>query len=279
MNPKQFLDKLGIVPKKSLGQNFLHDPGVLGKIAASAGITPTDAVLEIGPGLGSLTEVLSKLSRRVVAVELDSRMLPVLDRFSVYGNVEIIHGDILAVDLDTIMGPQPYVVCANVPYYITSAIIRYLLERTRRPRTIVLTVQAEVAERLLAVPGDHSLLSVSTQFYAKPKIVSRISRGAFYPQPEVDSAVIRLDVHPQPIIDVPSSVLFFRVVKAGFSQKRKQLKNTLGDGLHQTHATMATLMETAGVDPRRRAETLSLPEWAAITRQYAALITPPAQPD
>lgn len=269
MNPKAILDHLGIEPKKSLGQNFLHDPNALNKIAALAEIGPDDTVLEIGPGLGGLTDVLARLARRVVAVELDDRLIPALAWLDALPNVEIVHQDILTVDLDALIGPDAYLVCANVPYYITSAIIRYLLERAHRPRRIVLTVQLEVAERLVARPGDHSLLSISAQYYARPKIVTRLNRAAFYPRPDVDSAVIRLDCHERPVVDVPSDALFFRVVRAGFSQKRKQLKNAVADGLHLPAEAATAFIEAAGIDPRRRAETLALEDWAALTRSFA----------
>lgn len=272
MNPKATLERLGIEPKKSLGQNFLHDPNALRKIAALAEIGPQDTVLEIGPGLGGLTEVLASQAQRVVAVELDDRLIPALAWLDALPNVEIVHQDILTVDLDALIGPEPYLVCANVPYYITSAILRFLLERAHRPRRLVLTVQLEVAERLVAQPGEHSLLSISAQYYARPRIVMRLNRAAFYPRPDVDSAVVRLDCYDRPAVDAPSDALFFRVVRAGFSQKRKQLKNALAEGLHLAAEAAAALSQSAGVDPRRRAETLTLEEWAAIAQAYAAQI-------
>lgn len=272
MNPKAVLERLGIEPKKSLGQNFLHDPNALRKIAALAEIGPQDTVLEIGPGLGGLTEVLAAQARRVIAVELDDRLIPALAWLDALPNVEIVHQDILTVDLDALIGPEPYLVCANVPYYITSAIIRFLLERAHRPRRLVLTVQLEVAKRLIARPGEHSVLSISAQYYARPQIVMRLNRAAFYPRPDVDSAVVRLDCHEHPPVSVPSDALFFRVVRAGFSQKRKQLKNALAEGLHLTADAAAALSRAAGVDPQRRAEKLTLEEWAALTRAYAAQI-------
>jgi 16S rRNA (adenine1518-N6/adenine1519-N6)-dimethyltransferase len=156
-----------------------------------------------------------------------------------------------------LVGADEYIVVANVPYYITSAILRYLLENPRRPRRIVLTVQQEVAERLTAKPGDLSILAISAQFYAKTQIAARLNAAAFWPRPEVDSAVVRLDVYDQPPVDVPDERTFFQLVKMGFSQKRKQLKNSLGG---------VELLEHAGIDPRRRAETLTLEEWAALAR-------------
>lgn len=270
MNPRALLDRYAIQPKKSLGQNFLHDPGVLDKIAAAAELTPADTALEIGPGTGALTERLAAAARRVVAVETDTRLQPLLaERLAGCGNVELVYADILTVDVPTLMGPEPFIVAANLPYYITSAILRHLLEAPRRPRRLVLTVQQEVADRIMAAPGDLSLLAVSVQFYGQPRAVMRINPAAFWPRPDVDSAVIRIDVYDQPPVDVPDERAFFRVVRAGFSQKRKQLKNALGGGLGLNGEAAAALLAQAGVDPRRRAETLALAEWAALARAAA----------
>jgi 16S rRNA (adenine1518-N6/adenine1519-N6)-dimethyltransferase len=268
MNPKSLLDRHHVHPKKSLGQNFLQDPSALDRIVAAADLSPDDTVLEIGPGTGALTEKLAQVVRRVVAVELDQRLEPILnDALGHLGNVELVYGDILETNVPALVGEHDYVVVANVPYYITSAILRSLLESRLRPRRIVLTVQLEVAERIVAKPGDMSLLAVSAQFYGKTQIVSRLNAAVFWPRPEVDSAVVRLDVYDQSPFDVPDEKTFFRVVRAGFSQKRKQLKNSLG-------ANGAALLEHAGIDPRRRAETLSLDEWAALARADRALTQP-----
>lgn len=271
-NPKALLDHFGVIPKKSLGQNFLHDPQALEKIADAAELMPEDTVLEIGPGTGALTEVLAKRVKRVIAVELDRRLEPIMAlTLAPYGNVEVIFDDIMNVNIPELFGIEDYVVVANVPYYITSAILRLLLENKSRPRRIVLTVQLEVAERMVAKAGDSSLLSVSAQFYARPKIVARFNKAVFYPRPDIDSAVVRLDVYDTPPVDVPNADLFFRVVRAGFGQKRKQLKNSIAEGLHIDADSTAALLQAAGIDPKRRAETLKLDEWAAITRGYAAI--------
>jgi 16S rRNA (adenine1518-N6/adenine1519-N6)-dimethyltransferase len=270
MNPRAQLEQQGIEPKKSLGQNFLHDPNTLEKIVAAADVQPTDTVLEIGPGTGALTDVLARHAARVVAVELDTRLEPILrGRFADAPQVAFHFGDILQTDVDALLGTTDYIVVANVPYYITSAILRHLLERAHRPRRLVLTVQLEVAERLLAKVGDMSLLTVSTQYYAKPRLVMKLNPAVFYPRPDVTSAVVRLDVYPQPIVSTPSDATFFAVVRAGFGQKRKQLKNALGEGLHISTEAAGVLIEGAGIDPRRRAETLTLEEWAALARAYA----------
>lgn len=272
MNPKQLLDDFGVLPKKALGQNFLHDPNALEKIAATAELMPDDTVLEIGPGTGALTEVLAQYARRVVSVELDERLAPILDaRLSQYPNVEVVYDDFLATYIPALVGNDPYVVVANVPYYISSAILRHLFASEKKPRRIVLTMQLEVAERLIAKPGDLSLLGVSAQYYGKPRIISKFPPAVFYPRPEVYSAIVRIDMYETPPVDAPEDV-FFTVARAGFSQKRKQLKNSVGSGLNLPAADAALLITQAGIDPQRRPETLTLQEWAALARVYAATV-------
>jgi 16S rRNA (adenine1518-N6/adenine1519-N6)-dimethyltransferase len=271
MNPKYVLDSFEVVPKKSLGQNFLHDPNALEKIVETADLMPGDTVLEIGAGTGALTVFLAQSRANVVAIEIDERLLPILRQQLVdFPNVQIVHADILETPIEELVDERDYVVVANLPYYITSAILRHLLEARHKPRRLVLTVQQEVAERLVAQPGDMSLLTVSVQFYGKPTIVTRFNPAVFWPRPDVASAVVRIDVYDQPPVDVPGEELFFKVVKAGFGQKRKQLKNSLGAGLGLSHAAAAKMLEEAGVDPARRAETLTLDEWARITRVVTA---------
>ena len=263
------LRRYDLRPKKSLGQNFLVDETALARIAAAADLAASDTVLEIGPGLGSLTRHLASAARRVVAVELDEAMLPALRHtLQSYANVEIVHSDILKYALTASQNglPPGYKVVANIPYYITSALIRHLLEADVRPSLVVLTVQREVAERICAGPGDMSLLAVSVQFYCAPRLVARIPAGAFYPPPEVDSAVLRLDVFTQPAVAVADTDHFFQVVKAGFSQKRKQLRNSLSAGLHLESRKADEFLFRAGIDPKRRAETLTLEEWGALAR-------------
>lgn len=274
MNPKLVLEQHGLLPKKALGQNFLHDPNALEKIVATADIAPDEWALEVGPGLGALTEVLAQRAKRVIAVEIDERFAPILqERLRPYPNVTILYEDFLTTYLPAVVGDHPYVVVANVPYYITSAILRHVLEATRRPRRLVLTVQLEVAERLIAKPGqgEMSLLSVSAQFYTRVQIVTRFKPAVFYPRPDVDSAVVRMDVYDTPPVDVPDNRTFFEVARAGFSQKRKQLKNAVGDGLRIGAEAAGGLIEKAGIDPRRRAETLALEEWAALARAWGTL--------
>jgi len=388
---REILRAYDLDPKKSLGQNFLTDGAYLDRIADAAELTPQDAVLEIGPGLGALTARLADRAGRVVAVELDDRLIPVLrGMFGTRKNVEIIHGDILALDPGALMGrtndqgprtndgrpttndgrpttndgrpttndgrpttnggrttddegrpttndqrpttndqrlspasvrpssssvrhpsyvvrppsssvrpsssvvrpssssvrpsssvvrPSSYKVVANLPYYITNAVVRHLLEASPPPSLAVVMVQEEVAERICAEPGDMSLLSVAVQFYAEPSIAFRVPASAFYPRPNVDSAVLRLEsrLHPAvvttdgaadgtadgetPAVDVKR---FFAIVRAGFSQKRKQLRNSLSGGLHLSKETVDAALHAAGIDPSRRAQTLSLFEWARL---------------
>ncbi len=271
MNPKYLLDTRHIDPKKSLGQNFLHDPNALEKIVDTAGIRSSDLVLEIGPGTGALTVYLAQSAAHVIAIEIDNRLIPVLEgQVRDFGNVQIIHADILETNIPTLVDEREYVVVGNLPYYITSAILRHVLEVPHKPRRLVLTIQQEVADRLMAVPGDMSLLTISVLFYGQPRIITRLPPAAFWPRPEVASAVVQIDVYPQPRVSVPDETMFFKVVRAGFSQKRKQLKNSMGAGLGLSHPEAASLLEAAAIDPTRRAETLTLEEWATVTRTVAA---------
>ena len=268
------LRRFNLQPKKSLGQNFLVDEAALAKVAGAAELTPADTVLEIGPGVGSLTRHLAAAAQRVVAVELDQSLWPALEFvLEPYPNVTVFHGDILHIDLAALELPAGYKVVANIPYYITSAVIRRLLEAPAPPALIVLTVQREVAERICAGPGEMSLLAVSVQVYSQPRLVARVPAGAFFPRPEVESAVVRLDARPAPAAAGLDMDRFFRVVKAGFSQKRKQVKNALAASLPAEPAAVEAALTAAGVDPQRRAETLSLKEWGAIAQNLVGPIS------
>lgn len=261
------LKKYGLRPHKGLGQNFLQDTIALEKIVAAAQIQPTDTVLEIGPGLGSLTRYLAASAKSVVAVELDQHLLPPLKAvLSPYNNVRLIHGDILEIAPGDLIQEQNYVVAANVPYYITSAIIRHLLESSAKPRRIVLTVQKEVAQRICETPGDMSVLALSVQVYGKPRIAAHIPAGAFFPSPSVDSSVLAIEIYPEPAIPREHLDTFFKLIKAGFAQKRKTLRNSLSAGLAMSPADAAHLLTRAGIDPQRRAETLSMEEWEQLCK-------------
>jgi 16S rRNA (adenine1518-N6/adenine1519-N6)-dimethyltransferase len=245
----------------------LQDPTALEKIVAAAEIGPADTVLEIGPGLGSLTRYLAAAAKSVVAVELDQHLFPPLKAvLSPYDNVRLIHGDILELNPSDLIQEPGYVVAANVPYYITSAIIRHLLESPSKPRRIVLTVQKEVARRICETPGDMSLLALSVQVYGKPHVVAHIPAGAFHPAPNVDSSVLSIEIYPAPLIPTELLEAFFRLTKAGFSQKRKTLRNSLSSGLAISPIQAADLLTQSGIDPQRRAETLSIDEWSTLAK-------------
>ncbi len=269
------LDEGPVRPKKSLGQNFLADPVYLRKIADAAELSPHDVVLEIGPGTGNLTEHLLARAGHVVAVELDSRMVRLLEgRFAGDPRLTLVHADILTTDIGQLLRPYladsyTYKVVANLPYYVTSAVLRLLLEADVRPALAVLTVQWEVAQRICARPGAMSLLAVAVQWYAAPRIVTRVPAGAFTPAPKVDSAVLRLEMRPAPVAAVRDEAWLFRVARAGFGQRRKQLRNALSAGLGIPPEQAEAALIACGVDPKRRAETLRLEEWAALANAFA----------
>ena len=266
LNAAALLKRYDLRAHKGLGQNFLQDPLALEKIVAAAEIQPADNVLEIGPGLGSLTRYLALSAREVIAVELDENLLaPLKEVLSAYQNIRLIHGDILRLSPKELNLENNYIVVANIPYYITSAVIRHLLESKLKPRRIVLTVQKEVAQRICAEPGDMSLLALSVQVYGKPRIVAHIPATAFFPPPKVDSAVLVVDIYPSPRIKEELLDTFFRLIKAGFSQKRKTLRNSLSSGLRISPAEAMALLTQANIDPQRRAESLELAEWSELT--------------
>ncbi len=270
--PWHLLADFGLSPRKSLGQNFLHDPNILARIVESATLPPDATVLEVGPGTGALTQRLARVAQRVVAIDADERLRPLLEaQVAAYDNVELHWGDFLKADVESLMGEGEYYVVANLPYYITSAVVRKLLEAPHRPCRLVLTVQKEVAHRMLAEPGNMGLLAISVQFYGHPQLVTHVKPTVFWPRPGVESAVLRIDVYDKPVINVPDAVTFFKLVRAGFGQKRKQLKNALANGLGMQVGVAQHLLESAGRDPRRRAETLSRDEGARLSHQYAAI--------
>ncbi len=275
LHPAELLRQYGLRPRRSLGQNFLHDPSALERIVAAAEILPDDTVLEIGPGLGALTRYLARAARRVIAVEIDSSLLPILDSvLSGYTNVTVLCSDILDLSIGQIVDHADYLVVANIPYYLTSALLRHLLEARPQPRRLVLTVQKEVAERLCAGPGDLSLLALSVQVYGSPRLIATLPAGAFYPRPKVDSAIVRIDLRPTPRIPWGHLEAFFTLARAGFGQKRKQLRNALAHHLGLAPAAVEALLHQAGIDPTRRAETLSIEEWGALAERYAAQRAP-----
>jgi len=267
------LRRFNFTPKKSLGQNFLFDETILDRIVAAGEVTTNDVVLEIGPGAGSLTRRLAESAKEVVTVELDDRLIPILEyTLADHPNVKIVHGDILktseAFKTSEVYGSEVSKVVANIPYYLTSAIIRHLLESKTKPSLIVLTVQREVAERICAKPPEMSVLAVSVQVYGEPRLVGVIPASAFYPKPDVDSAIVRIDLfNESPFAESDNADRFFSIVKAGFSQKRKKLKNALASGLKIKMDEVQTMLNEAGIDSNRRAETLTVEEWKRIKRK------------
>ncbi|MGJ3237339.1 MAG: 16S rRNA (adenine(1518)-N(6)/adenine(1519)-N(6))-dimethyltransferase RsmA [Anaerolineae bacterium] len=270
MNPREIMDAYKLNPKKSLGQNFMHDPNTIEKIVTTAQLMPDDTVVEIGPGTGELTARLADYARHVMAIEIDERLEPILaDRFAQTPNVYFVFQDVLKTDILALVGNHDFVVVANVPYYITTAIIQHLLDKPRRPKRIVMTMQYEVAERICAEPGDMTILSNSVQYYGKPQIVSKLNPAVFWPRPNIDSAILRIDTYPRPIVNVSDERLLFKVIKAGFSQKRKQIRNALAGGLQVKSKEASMYLDSAEIDSTRRAETLTLEEWARLTDAVA----------
>lgn len=268
---REMLRALELRPSRHLGQNFLVEPAVLYHILKAAKLGAGDVVLEVGPGLGVLTSELVRRAGRVVAVELDRRLCGWLrEQFAGAANLTLVEGDILDRDPAALVGrEEPYKVVANLPYAITSALLRHLLEAEPRPDRMVVMVQWEVAKRICAVPPEMSLLALSVQYYARPEIVNRVAAGCFFPPPEVDSAVLCLEVPPLPRVTLPPE-RFFRLVRAGFVHPRRQLANNLATGLGRPKAGLVDLLDQLGIDPRRRAETLSLEEWERLGRGLAA---------
>ena len=265
------LKKYGIKPKKSLGQNFLIEPAGLNKVIDAAELSKADEVLEIGAGLGSLTYLLAQKVSQVTAVEIDKSMLaPLNEALAKFDNVQVVEGDILGLQPDELMRKRDYVVVANIPYYISSAIIRHLMEAETRPRRVILTVQKEVAERVLARDGKMSLLSLSVQVFGRVSLTSIIPAGSFLPAPDVDSAVLKVELYPEPLVPLGQLKAFFKLAHAGFGQKRKTLRNSLSAGLALPSQAAGQLLLSAGVDPQRRAETLSIEEWKRLTVAWQA---------
>ena len=264
---KRLLQRHGLRPSKSFGQHLLVSRPALDQIVAAADLQPSDSVLEVGAGTGVLTVELAQRAQRVVAVELDRAILPVLrETTRRFKNVEVIPRDLLAVQPVEVFGDAPYKLVANLPYYITALTLRHFLEAANPPRLLVVMVQREVAERMSAAPGDLSLLGLSVQFYGTPRIVARVPADAFYPPPQVDSAVVRVDLYPEPPLSGAERDRFFGIAHAGFAEKRKQIHNSLARNLHVAQTTVAGWLSEAGIDPMRRAETLSLDEWLRLTR-------------
>ncbi len=294
---KDLLREYDLKAKKSLAQHFLIDRGILNKIVAAAELKSVDTVIEVGPGLGVLTRELAERAGRLVAVELDQHMVEILKlSFGGMSNVIIIHKDVLDATPEGLFGeagfshlylqseckqkvqpegivfspenPLRYKVVANLPYYITSAVLRHFLEANLKPELIVVMVQKEVARQIVALPGDMSILSVSVQFYGTPKIIGTVSRGSFYPAPDVDSAILRIDLDPAPLLPHREDEGFFDIVHAGFCAARKQIHNAISQGLRIPNEEAISILKEGGIEPSRRAETLSVAEWVHLYETY-----------
>jgi 16S rRNA (adenine1518-N6/adenine1519-N6)-dimethyltransferase len=268
---REALRALGLHAGRRMGQNFLAEPAALAHILGAAQVGPQDAVLEVGPGLGVLTTELLRRAGRVVAVELDRRLAAWLrERLGQAPNFTLVEGDILQTDPGELLGGQSYQVVANLPYAITSPVLRHLLEARPAPQRLVVMVQWEVARRITAAPPEMSLLALAVQYYARPEIVARVPAGCFFPAPQVDSAVVRLEVAPAPRVAVPAET-FFRLARLAFAHPRQQLAKTLSAGLGRPREEVAAALTAARVDPRRRPETVALAQWADVARELSAM--------
>ncbi|CAM4457531.1 16S rRNA (adenine(1518)-N(6)/adenine(1519)-N(6))-dimethyltransferase RsmA [Paenibacillus phoenicis] len=272
---KEIIQRHGFSFKKSLGQNFLIDQNILGKIVAAAELDKTQGALEIGPGIGALTEKLAQEAGKVAAVEIDQRLLPILQEvLEPYPHVHVIHGDVLKLDLKALFaaefsGVSGVSVVANLPYYVTTPIMMKLLEEKLPLKHIVVMIQKEVAERMAATPGgkDYGSLSIAVQYYSTPEMICTVPHSVFIPQPNVESAVIRLTVREKPAVAVQDEAFFFEVVQASFAQRRKTISNNLKSRFFpkEGRERLEQLLEEAGIQPSRRAETLSLDEFAKLS--------------
>ena len=277
---KGLLRRFDLRARKGLGQHFLIDEDVLQAVTSAAELTSADVVMEVGPGLGVLTKELAKQAGWVITIELDSKLATILGQtLASFSNVTIINEDVLQISPQAVLQEQKkrfsqavnlssYKVVANLPYYITSPVLRHFLEASFKPKIMVLMVQKEVAEAIVAEPGDMSVLSISVQFYGRPEIIHYVPANCFYPAPEVDSAILRVALYNKPAVDVTDEAGFFGLVRAGFAAPRKQICNSLAHGLEWTKAKVSSLLEEAEIAPQRRAEMLSLDEWAHLWQVF-----------
>ena len=258
--------------KKSLGQNFLVDRRVRGKIVEAAEISPADTIVEIGPGRGFLTKALVERAGRVVAVELDDALIPPLrEKFADCDNVEIVEGDARTVDIDSLVGTATeYKVVANLPYYAATPIVRRFLEHHHKPTMLVVMVQKEVGLEMTAPPGKMGILSVATQIYGSSRIITSVPPKAFRPSPNVTSAVVRIDTYPEPAVKFDGAEKFFTLVRAGFSAPRKQIHNSLKNGIDASSDEVMMMLQAVGIAPTRRAQTLSINEWGDLYHEYSS---------
>ena len=268
---RDVMERHGFTFSKSLGQNFIVNPSVCPRIAQEGGAAPGVGVIEIGAGIGVLTAELARRADKVVCVEIDRRLLPILaETLAEFSNITIVNADVMKTDLAALIAREfpgmEVVVCANLPYYITSPILMSLLEQRLPIRSITVMVQKEAAQRICAQPGtrDSGAISAAVRYYSQPRVLFPVSRGSFLPAPEVDSAVIRLDLHPTPPVAVADEATLFRVIRGAFGQRRKTVLNTLSAALELPKEETRALLEQAGVPATARAEALTLEQFAAI---------------
>ncbi|MFC1974167.1 16S rRNA (adenine(1518)-N(6)/adenine(1519)-N(6))-dimethyltransferase RsmA [Chloroflexota bacterium] len=277
---KELLRRFNIKALKGLGQHFLVDRSVLRRMVSAADLLPSDIVVEIGPGLGILTEELVRSAGKVIAIEVDSKMAFTLaERFSHVPKLTIINADVLKLDtVELIMKhasecsyPQDYKVVANLPYNIAAPVLRRFLEASLKPNRMVVMVQKEVGQSMVAAPGRMGLLSLSIQLYGKPTIVGYVPARSFYPKPKVNSAIVRIDIHQKTAVEVEDIASFFTVVKAGFSAPRKQLRNSLAQGMQMQAVSVVEHLKRVGIAPERRPQTLSLEEWVRVCHEFTPI--------
>ncbi len=275
---RRWLRQFDLKAKRRLGQHFLIDSEVLEAVVDAAELTRDDTVVEVGPGLGVLTMELAGRAGWVVAIELDNKLAAILTKtLGPFDNVVVLNEDVLGTDPKVLLqeppprfppGISPFKVVANLPYYITSPVLRHFLEASVKPEVMVVMVQKEVAEAIVAEPGQRSVLSISVQFYGKPSLVRHVPARSFYPPPEVDSALLRIDVYPRPIVPVDDEKSFFELVRTGFAAARKQVANSLAQGMGLTKTEVMAFLEEASIAPQRRAETFTLEEWARLWQVF-----------
>ena len=267
---KSLLQSHNLWAKKGLGQNFLVDEKALGQIVGAADLKPSDHVVEVGPGTGFLTEMLIEKAKHVVAIELDKKMVEILEeRFGEVKNLEVVHADILRTK-DYGLRTKQYKVVANIPYYITSPLLKHFLQSGNRPSVMVVLVQKEVAEKICGITGK-SVITIETQVFGRPEIVDYVPSNSFYPAPKVDSAILKINVYDKPLIVEDRLKDFFRIVKFGFSQKRKKLANSLSAGLHLKPVEVRDILIKTDIDPDIRAESLGVGDWDRLVKVLTKL--------
>jgi 16S rRNA (adenine1518-N6/adenine1519-N6)-dimethyltransferase len=271
IDARAVLRRHGLRPDTRLGQNFLVDPAALERVVCAAELNAGDTVLEVGAGVGTLTARLARDVRHVVAVELDRRLIvPLLEMAARMPNVEVVQGDALLLDLAGLTHGEPFRVVANVPYQITSHLLRRLMTMPAAPDRVVLTLQSQVVDRIVAQAGEMNLLALSVQVFGSPRRMAAVPAGAFYPVPQVDSAVLRIDRHAVPTIPVELIPSFFGLAHAGFQQRRKQLRNSLASGLGLAPSEARALLEQAAIPPDQRAQELTLGDWERLARVFVS---------